>query len=276
MQSAAPKIVDPSIADVAYLGPDRREKLDVYLPPAEFARPVPAVLLIHGGGWGMSHKSADREKNIGTILSAAGYAVFSIDYLLNTRDPETKTPTRVVWPQNFFDCKSALRFMRKEAQQFGVDPERIAAMGGSAGGHLSMLLGATAHSAELNRGGLYTDQRNDLRCIINFYGIHDVREKKWAVHFAGSTPEETAANTTAASPLTHFDHHTPPILIAHGTADKIVSVEVSHDLVRVLKEKKIEHEYIEVPGAPHTFHLQPKEMDLREPVLAFLKKHLGR
>ena len=274
--SAAPGVT--VLSDVAYLPPDRAEKLDVYLPPASFARPLPAVLLIHGGGWRICDKTDGRERNIATTLAAHGYAVFSINYLLNVGEPDATTGrlklTRLAWPQNLIDCKTALRFMRAESARYGLDPGRIAAMGGSAGGHLSMLLGATASHDGFNRHGLYQEQRNDIACLLNFYGDYDIRGRKVSP-FEGATPEETAANETAASPVVHFDAATPPMFITHGTADTIIPVERSRLLARELEKRGLDYWYVEIAGAPHSYHLEPSQMDLRPAVLAFLKKHLG-
>lgn len=262
-------------SNIDYLGEGRLEKMDAYLPPESFPRPVPAMLLIHGGGWTIGDKADKRERNIGTTLAAHGIAVFSINYLLEKTevDPQGKKTIVKAWPQNFYDCKSALRFLKKESARFGIDPQRIGVMGGSAGGHLAMLVGVTRQVEEMNRGGLYLDQDNRVRCIINLYGIPDVH-KFQSRSFAGATPEETARNLNMASPCTYFGVLTPPMLILHGDADKIVNVEMSRELDRQLTAKGIVHEYVEVPGAPHTFHLEPKEMDLRPVTLKFLDTYL--
>jgi dipeptidyl aminopeptidase/acylaminoacyl peptidase len=115
---------------------------------------------------------------------------------------------------------------------------------------------------------------NEVACIIDFYGRHDLRERPRA--FMGSTDEETRANIIAASPLTYFDSHTPPMLIAHGTADREVPVEVSRSLVQELRSRTIDYLYIEIAGAPHTFDLHPWQMNLEPAVIGFLEKHLGR
>jgi len=267
------------LKDISYLAPDREEKMDAYIPPESFQRPVPAVLLIHGGGWKIGDKADKREQNIGSTLASNGYAVFSINYILQKpaiKDEQGKviTPASKVWPQNFYECKTALRYMKKEAATYGIDSSKIAVMGGSAGGHLAMLVGATQHVEDLNSGGLYTEQNNDIRCIINLYGIHDLRKFKGNSPFFGATKEETEENLTKASPKTYFGKDTQPILILHGNADKIVGIEMAYDLVKILQEKEIPHKFVEVPGAPHTFHLQPKEMDLRPIVLEFLRENL--
>jgi acetyl esterase/lipase len=234
-------------------------------------------LLIHGGGWAIGDKADAREKNIATNLTAAGYAVFSINYHLERKetDAEGKPQTVIAWPQNFQDCKSALRFLKKEAGRFGIDPKRIATMGGSAGGHLALLVGMTAGNPDMNSGGLYTEQSNDVACIIDLYGIPDVR-RFGRQNFAGATPQDTEENFRKASPVTYLGQNTPPILILHGTADKIVPLELSRDFAAQLKERNLPYEYVEVPDAPHTFHLQSTSVDLGPVVIAFLKKHLGQ
>lgn len=266
------------LSDIVYLDPDRAEKLDAYLPSDTFAGPHPSILLIHGGGWRICDKADARERNIGETLAAHGYAVFSINYLLNVgeKDPATGQLrlTRLAWPQNLHDCKSALRFIRTEAARFNIDPARVGVMGGSAGGHLAMLVGATARHDEINRHGLYTNQSNAVSCILNFYGDYDIRGRSVSP-FAGATPEETSANEDAASPISYLDVRTPPMFITHGTADTIIPVERSRLLTEHLRTLGVDYWYVEIGGAPHTYHLQPEEMDLRPTVLAFLTKHLG-
>lgn len=261
--------------EISYLGEERSEKLDVWLPPDSVQRPVPAVLLIHGGGWAVGDKAAPRERSIAKDLNEMGYAVFSVNYLLEkkTTTPEGESKVQLAWPQNFADCKSALRFMRREARRFGVDPHRIAVMGGSAGGHLAMLTGFTSQSPEMNSLGLYSDERTEVACVVSLYGIHDVRQFE-PHHFAGSTDEETERNLAAASPMSYLSRNTPPVLVIHGTADKIVSVNLSREFTTRLAALGIPYQYVEVQGAGHSFDLQPEQKDLRPIVKAFLHKHL--
>ncbi|MFA6959630.1 MAG: alpha/beta hydrolase [Opitutaceae bacterium] len=265
--------------NIAYLGAERAEKLDVYLPAADFARPLPAVLLVHGGGWAVGDKASGRERSIGETLSSHGYVVFSINYLLNTSEKDSDGKprlTRLAWPQSIIDCKTALRFIRAEHARFGVDPALIGVMGGSAGGHLSMLVGAAPEHAAFNTTGLYTDQRNGVSCIIDLYGPADIRGRGVSP-FANATKEMgvTPALETEASPVTYFDAKTPPMLIVHGTADKVIPVERSRELTRILEKIGVDYWYVEIAGAPHTFDLQPPQMDVRTVLLSFLAKHLG-
>jgi dipeptidyl aminopeptidase/acylaminoacyl peptidase len=77
-----------------------------------------------------------------------------------------------------------------------------------------------------------------------------------------------------ASPLAHVDRNDPPVLIIHGTADKTVAVRDSEAFAEALKKAGVEHELVIVPGAPHSFHLEPKQQDLRPLVLGFFDRHL--
>lgn len=264
--------------NIAYLGPGRKEMADVYTPPGDRAGPFPAVLLIHGGGWVGGDKADARGKSISSDLADAGYVVFAINYRLAKAEGGSKVPTPA-WPQNFYDCKSALRFMRKQATELGIDPARIAVMGESAGGHLALLVGSTAHVDELNKGGLYTDQSNDVSCIINFYGVPDLAafdQKMILTNFKGATDAQTAENIRRASPCNYLDAKTPPILIVHGTKDTLVPVETSRHLADQLKQLGASYQYVQVAGAGHSFDLRPKQMDLRPAVFGFLKRYLGQ
>lgn len=264
--------------DVAFLGADRKEKLDAYLPAASFVRPLPAVIFIHGGGWSGGSKDDGRSREICGALAGNGYAAFSINYLLNetTKDAKGKTVvSRAAWPQNFHDCKSAVRFLRKHAAKFGLDPNRIAVMGASAGAHLALLVGATENSAEMNQGGLHLGESNAISAVIAFYGRFDVTEDR-RDRFAGAIPEETLANAIAASPATHLTKDMPPVLAVQGDADKIVPVTFGRRLAERLQALGVPHEYVEIPGAEHSFGLTPPEKDLRPTVLAFLEKYLPK
>jgi acetyl esterase/lipase len=240
---------------------------------------VPAVIWIHGGGWVGGSKSAGRETSICRTLAENGYAAFSINYQLarDTTKPDANPgDPAVAWPQNIYDCKSALRYIRKEAATFGVDPARIAVSGGSAGAHLALVLGLSGDDEALNKGGLYTDQSNKVSCIIDFYGPTVITDAKRIAKFTGKDDKETEANVLAASPILHVKKDSPPVLVAHGTKDGTCDISYSRNLVEKMKEVGTQHEYIEVEGAGHSFNFQPAQMDLRPAILAFLGKHLGK
>jgi acetyl esterase/lipase len=254
--------------DIAYLGEGRTEKADLYLP-AKRGKDVksPAVVIIHGGGWTGGTKNAAREFNIGTTLALNGYVGFSIDYILATKDKPT-------WPANLHDCKNAVRWLRKNAGRLQIDPENIGVIGGSAGGHLAAMLALTGPADKLDPPG-EGDCR--VKCAVDLYGPADLINLGGDLKnldMIGKTLAEAPELYKAASPITYADKNDPPILIIHGTADKIVDVKQSHDFAAALKKLGAPHELVIVEGAPHTFHLQPKERDLRPVVLGFFDKSL--
>ena len=270
--------------ELAYLAPDRKEKLDLYLPPSRTpGTRSPGVVIIHGGGWTGGSKSAGRELNIGTTLAKAGYVCVSIDYRLDANGR---------WPTNVWDCKNAVRYLRKNAEKLGIDTEHIGVIGGSAGGHLALMLGVTDGIRELEPSAPYPGVASRVQAVVDLYGISDIRSRKQIS--PDGTPLEkrvpsdaifgdkatiTDADRALASPMTHLRRGIPPILILHGDRDTTVDIDQSRDLDKQLTELKLEHQLIIVPGAGHTFDLQtwnkkPLAMDLRPVVTGFFDQWL--
>jgi len=257
--------------DIAYLAPDRQEKADLYLPasnPSGARRP--AVVIIHGGGWTGGDKGAAREINIGTNLALNGYVGLSINYVLASTNKDTAKAT---WPQNLHDCMTAVRWLRKHAERLQVNPERIGVIGGSAGGHLAAMLAVTGGKDGLDPKGPYGEFSCRVQCAVDLYGPADL-SGRLHLTMLGRSSEEAPELYRAASPVTYVDKLDPPILIVHGTADKTVDVGQSRLFAAKLKEAGARHELVIVEGAPHTFHLQPKQRDLRPVVLGFFDQHL--
>jgi acetyl esterase/lipase len=258
-------------SDVPYLEPERAEKLDVYLPLDAGDR-IPVVLYIHGGGWVQGDKAWGIEKPNCEALARAGYAAVSINYKLNTKG------TCDAFPQNVYDCKTAIRWIRKEAATYGFDPDRIAVAGGSAGGHLAMLIAYTPDVEELQRGALYSDYSIRVSCVVDLFGIADVR--KWGFrHFVGMDPSAEALRIVElVSPITHVTSNTVPTLMIHGTADPTVPFSQAEALVEKLRTNGVPHELIAVEGGQHAFPITPHprnmQTDLRPAVLEFLKETL--
>ena len=253
--------------DVRYLVVNRKEKADLYLPATlSKGQRAPAVVIIHGGGWNGGDKRAAREINIGTNLALRGYVGMSINYTLCTEG-------KVTWPQYLHDCKTAVRWLRKNADRLQIDPERIGVIGGSAGGNIAAMLALTDPGDGLDPVGPYGEFSCRVQCAVDLYGPADLLEYH-DVKMLGKTRAEAPELYRAASPTTYVDKSDPPILILHGTADTTVGVKQSELFAAALKQAGVEHELVIVEGAPHTFHLQPKQRDLRTLVLGFFDKHL--
>ncbi len=272
MTTATLRAADPAPApevrvekDIVYLEEGRKERADLYLP-AEDGRKHPGIVIIHGGGWKGGIKDAAREKNIGATLAAQGYVCMSIEYLLATDDV-----TGPVWPRNLHDCKTAVRWLRKNAARLNLDPDNIGAIGGSAGGHLATMVAVTG--PDLDPPGPYAEYSTKVRCAVDMYGPADLESWKDIAALRRSRVEDPALYRQF-SVLTHLDKDDPPILILHGTKDTTVPLSQSQTLAAALAKLGIEHHLEIVEGAPHTFHLQPKQKDLRPLVIAFFDRHL--
>jgi acetyl esterase/lipase len=253
--------------NITYLAPERKETADLYFPTKR-AKAVrsPAVVIIHGGGWTGGDKAAAREFNIGTTLALNGYVAISINYVLATKDQAT-------WPQNLHDCLTAVRWLRKNADRLQIDADHIGVIGGSAGGHLAAMVGVLTEKDGLDPKGPYAEFSCRVQCAVPMYGPMDLTDHR-DIGMLGKTRSEAPELYRAASPVTYARKNTPPMLILHGTADKTVDLKQSELFAAALKKVGAVHELVIVEGAPHTFHLQPKQRDLRPVVLGFFDKHL--
>jgi acetyl esterase/lipase len=253
--------------EVQYLGAGRMEQADLYLPlEIPKGERLPAVVIIHGGGFTGGHRDAARELNIGSTLARNGYVGMSIDYTL----ADIGQPS---WPQNLFDCKTAVRWLRANADRLQIDPNHIGVIGGSAGGTLASLVTLTRVSDGLDPEGPYGNFPCQVQCGVDMYGVANMSDWHDSVMFA-KTNEEAPELYKMASPLTYVRSDSPPMLILHGTADKTVDVSQSEKFAEALKAKGATYELEIIPDAPHSFGLQPKEKDLRPVVLAFFDRYL--
>jgi len=252
---------------VTFLSPERKQKADLYFPLLTLGnKKLPAVVWIHGGGWSSGKRDAAREISIGSTLARNGYVVMSVEYILSDKK-------QAVWPTNLWDCKNAVRWLRLNAERLGVNPDRIGVMGGSAGGHLAAMVALTTPTDGLDPAGPLAQVSCRVRCCVDFYGITDIGTYH-DVTMLGKTFAEAPDLYRAASPVTYVRSNSPPVLILHGTADTTVSIRQSEAFDRVLTAAGADHHFEVIPGAVHSFDLQPPQSDLRPLVLSFLGKYL--
>lgn len=268
------KVVYPTtvkvLKDVAYLGEVRKEKADIYTPlNHDVTKPLPGIIVIHGGGFNDGDKARGRELNISENLTLQGYVCMSINYKLR------RVKNQVTWPQSVYDAKAAVRYMRKEAKSLGVDPDKIGVIGCSAGCNLSMMLATTgtADGFDAVKDEPYQDISPKVSCAIGFYGAVDLMNYHDMKMFA-KTREEAPELYKKGSPINYLDDKDPPMLLVHGTADVTVPLSQSQTFLKIAKEKGANCILEIIPEAPHTFDLQPKQRDLRPLVTAFFDQHL--
>jgi acetyl esterase/lipase len=237
-------------------GGNRTLRLDLFQPESSDAA-APGLIFIHGGGWSGGGKSM--YEYYGGVFAQKGYVLASIDYRLSGEAP---------FPAALEDCKCAVRWMRANAGELGVDPDRIAVAGGSAGGHLALLVGYTADLPEFEGHGGHDGVSSAVRCVVDIYGPTDltadfVRENAFARRvvgqFLGASIDEAPNLYEQASPVGHVDATDPPTLILHGTIDDIVPIHQGDLLAKELAEAGVPYVYDRLPGWPHA-------MDLAQPV----------
>ncbi|VGO16065.1 Lipase 2 [Pontiella desulfatans] len=237
-------------------------KLDLYLPE-KTDTPPPLMVWIHGGGW----KNGDKANVNGAILklSSEGYAVASINYRLKDLS---------IHPKNIHDCKGAVRWLRAHAKEFGFDPEQVAVGGGSAGGHLSLLLGLSHGFAELEGTvGGNLDHCSAVKAIIDLYGPSDFSSFSKNSERFNKAHEFRMEQLKHASPTTYLTKNDPPVLILHGDQDKTVPVEQSILLDKRYKELGLESELHILEGAGHGGVVFSDDERFKL-IKAFLDRHL--
>jgi len=243
----------------------RALQLDLYLPRNAVGVAQPAIVLVHGGGW----RSGTR-RNLAPMairLAQRGYAAATVSYRLS---PEARYPAAVD------DVRQSVRWLRAHTGQYGIDPERIAIAGGSAGGQIASLVGVTG------RGG------SALQAIINIDGLSDFTSAAARLHeddpakkpssagaWFGGNYAEKAALWHEASPLFHVNARTPPVLfIGSGQTRFSTGREV---MVERLTEHGVASSVLVLPGTPHSFWLfDPWLEPTIDAMDAFLRKHIGK
>lgn len=223
--------------------------LDLYLPERETnAEPMPVVLYIHGGGWVEGSRSGPSGVAFALEMSAEGIAVASIDYRLA---PEHIAPAAIL------DCKLAARWLKANAATYGIDPEKIIAMGNSAGGHLAAMLALTRPSDGFDGEGL-GEFSSDVAAAVDLCGIADVAEliqgdnpAEWAQVWVPGAGADRIDLARRCSPLSYVRSDTPPMLIVHGDTDPYVPHHQSLRLQRALKKAGADVELVSIPGAGH-------------------------
>lgn len=209
--------------------------------------PRPAVVIFHGGGfvWGAPADVSDWA----TAFAERGFVAFSVGYrLYNEITGENQ------YPAALDDVQLAVRWIRANAAQYNVDPDRIAAVGASTGGQLAALLG----TIETRDTSLPLQEYSSrVTCVVSISGDLDLRvplEGFWVPLYndiMGGTLEEHPELYEASSPAFHVDEETAPTMVVHGTADIDSPFQQAVNMVEALASAEIEYVFAEFPGNDH-------------------------
>jgi acetyl esterase/lipase len=229
---------------------------DVYSPGGlDPAVPAPAVVLLHGGAWKMGSRGV--MEGFGRRLAAAGFVGVASQYRLL---PDSS------WPAHIHDAKAAIRWTRASAGELGVDPDRIAVLGRSAGGHLALLAAGTPDRPELEGDGGNAGVSSAVAAAVGIFPptTFSVGERTRgatpATALLGDAPDEAAA--ALASPLAQVTPAYPPTFLLHGTADRVVPPSASMVMYEALVAAGVPVELHLYAEEPHGFAGRPDYLDL--------------
>jgi len=245
-QDATPADVESQVAVIFGFADSVALMTDIYMPPARDT-PRPAVIVIHPGG--MTDGDRTWMSDVAQGLAEAGYVAFSIDYRLFRPGDGGN-----LWPVQLDDVQRAVRWVRANADKYGVDPDRIGAYGYSAGGQLAAFLGSldTRDDSDADLVGI----SSRVACVVDVAGSVDQTEPSGdpdsdAIRDAilGGSPD--AAAYRDFSPVTFVDTLTAPFLILQGQADSAFRIKVSRAFEVTLRDLGLEVVYGEFPGVDH-------------------------
>ena len=257
--------------DLAYVTDGHeRQKLDLYVP--ETGENLPLIIWIHGGAW----RGGDKTHYMPIEYLKAGYAGASLNYRLSQH---------AIFPAQIEDVKAAVRWLRANAETYRLDPNRFAAWGSSAGGHLVAMLGTAGDVKEFEVGeNLEVSSR--VQAVVDYFGptdflqmdahrlpnglVHDVPDSPES-QLVGEPIQEHQDRVARANPVTYVSKDAPPFLIVHGDKDPLVPYQQSVLLNDALEKVGVPVTFYKVEGGGHGWFKDPKVPELAK---AFLEQHL--
>jgi acetyl esterase/lipase len=242
------------IKNITYVRYGKRAlQLDLYLPKTHKLKQHPGIVFVHGGGWGMGYRTNFTPMAIG--MAERGYVAATISYRLSS---EAKYPAAI------YDVKAAIRWLRKNAKKYGVNPDQIAVSGGSAGGQIASLTGMTNGSKKFDPQAKQSRVSSIVQAIVNIDGLSDFTSEAARFYeddprknpsaagawFGGRYVEKTAL-WHEASPTFYVNKHTPPILFLISAQTRF---SIGHkEMIEKMKPFGIPYQVVQIPDSPHSF-----------------------
>ncbi|HEY1186435.1 MAG TPA: alpha/beta hydrolase [Gemmata sp.] len=265
--------------NVVYDTIDKQELLLDISAPKE-GGPYPCIVLLHGGAWvagsrkdlsvGAKGKDGERGPSLIEEVASKGYVVASVGYRLAPKHP---------FPAQIQDARAAVRFLRAGAKKYGIDRDKFAAAGFSAGGHLALLLGLAGKVEGWDAGG-HRDQSSRVQCVVDFFGPTDLSlynteaiRDAYLVPVFGKEAKTDKTVFEKASPVTYASKSAPPVLMFHGTFDVVVPVTHSEALHKKLQDAGATSELITLFAEGHGWNGRTFTKSVNQ-ALTFLDTHL--
>ncbi len=251
-------------------GGDVKLSLDL-ARPEKLDKPTACIVFIHGGGW----QAGNRKVHTGHILKVAerGFVAATIQYRL---------VPQATWPAQIEDVKCAIRYLRANAEKHQIDPNKIGAVGFSAGAHLAMLLGTMDPQDGLEGSGGHAGQSSKVKAVVAYFGPTDLSAEFPTKPFdipaliqalLGGTAAERPDAYKAASPITYVDQGDAPTLIYQGTKDVLVPFSQAAAMADAMTKAGMPGRVELLIGAGHGWG-EPEQSHTVEGTQAFFKEHL--
>ena len=231
-----------------------RQQLDIYRPQVIPEEGCPVLFQIHGGAWMIGDKK-QQALPLMYHMASKGWICVAANYRLSPS---------VGFPTHLLDCKKALCWIRENGGEYGMDTSFVAVTGGSAGGHLTALMGLTANRSDLQPDNPDTD--TSLQAAVPFYGVYDFlvrynqhpNREVYQQFLKGKVMYESLEENPdlwdLASPVAQVHGDAPPFMVLHGSLDSLAAVKDGQIFAEKLKEVSEQPVvYAELPGAEHAW-----------------------
>lgn len=274
--------------DIPYCDQSDAQKLDIYLPD-EGEGPFPVLFHVHGGGFFMLDK-ADHQLKPYLFGLERGYAVVSANYRMSG---EAKFPAGIV------DCKTAIRFLRANANLYHLDSDKIITVGGSSGGNYSEMLcvavdipeledlsqGYQEYSSRVSCGiawyaptnFLLMDEQIEANGLTHAMGTHNADDSPESMYVGGGITKLPRDKVQAANPITYISAHMPPMLLQHGKKDRMVPYQQSEMFCQKACELAGDG-HVELDLFENAEHCDPafETRENMDRVFEFIERHLNK
>lgn len=260
--------------------------LDIFTPAEANGA---AVLNMVSGGWVSRWTAPQQARTRYQPLLNAGFTVIAVRH---GSSPRFKVP------EAYADVNRAVRFVRLHAARFGIDPDRLGVYGGSAGGHLSLMLGLDSDQGDPEAIDEVMRISSRVAAVVAYYPPVDLRQRATpsqdypatlpdrGLFFAGGVVAPGAADRFVAlefeaelgasvSPILHVSADDPPTLLVHGDADALVDLNNSQLIHESFKRNGVKTELVIIEGAGHGFRSEEHRSQASAALVAWFENHLG-
>lgn len=266
-----PDQVDLTTA-ITFSKPDGQTlNMDMARPKTAAGPPLPAVVCIYGGGWISGSRSGMRPWI--EYLAAHGYVAVAPTYRLAPKYP---------FPAAVADVRNCVRWLRRHAKEYNIDPKHIGAVGLSAGGHLSLMLGLAGDEDPFGPDDVSASRESaKVQAVVNYFGPADLVAKDWSslavnkflVPFLGGDKTRLTESGRRASPLSYISKDDPPILTFQGDSDLTVPPRQAYELHSRLSQAGLSNELQVIVGQGHGWG-DPHLSRTRQDMVRFFNRHL--